>query len=75
MGVGGPGRPSQAPELLHKVGPQAAGRQALGYTGAFHPPWPLGVHTKVTPHPYFHLDPHQEPPLCHGVPLVGDWGS
>ena len=37
MGVGGPGRPSQAPELLHRAGPQATGGQALGYTGAFHP--------------------------------------
>lgn len=37
MGVGGTGRPSQALELLHEVGPQATGPQALGYMGAFHP--------------------------------------
>lgn len=35
MGEGGTGRSSQAAELLHEVGPQATGPQALGYMGAF----------------------------------------
>lgn len=47
-------------------------------TRCISPPWPLDVkvqHTEITPSSLLPSGPHQEPPLCHGVPLVGDWGS
>ena len=56
MGVGGAGRPSEVPGLLHEAVPQPLVQ-----------PGPLGY----TPHPYFHLRPLSGAPALPGVPREG----